>query len=95
MSNVDEFILYGHHHDRADHYEIPLSQMTMGLFLFTYIVSFLYHRKDLFRTLYIYIYEYHCRCLSCQKQELLTLCEHLSSPVMGSVLFTFFVLTFI
>jgi hypothetical protein len=35
MRNVDEFILYGHHHDRADHYEIPLSQMTMGLFLYT------------------------------------------------------------
>ena len=29
MRNVDEFKLYGHHHDRADHYEIPLSQMTM------------------------------------------------------------------
>jgi hypothetical protein len=56
MSNVDEFKLYRHHHDRADHCEIPLSQMTMGLFLFTYIVSFLYHRQDLFRTLlYIYI----------------------------------------
>ena len=72
MSNVDEFELYGHHHDRADHYEIPLSQMTMGLFLFTCIVSFLYHPQDLLRTLlYIYIYKYHCRCLSCQ--ELLTL----------------------
>jgi hypothetical protein len=30
MRNVDEFILYGHHHDRADHYEIPLFQMTMN-----------------------------------------------------------------
>ena len=35
MMNVDEFILYGHHHDRADHYEISLSQMTIDLFLLT------------------------------------------------------------
>ena len=48
MRNVDEFILYGHHHDRADHYEIQSSQMTIDLFLFTQIFSFLYHRQDLF-----------------------------------------------
>ena len=35
MMNVDEFILYGHHHDRADHYEISLSQMAIDLFLLT------------------------------------------------------------
>jgi hypothetical protein len=63
-----------------------ISQMTMYLLLFMQMFSFLYHCQDFYRTwLYIWV----TRRLSYKKQELLTLCEHMSS--VGSSLLIFFV----
>jgi len=70
---VDGFIQTG----PFDRYEISISQMTVGLLLFTYIFSFHYHCQDFDRTwLCIWV----TRWVSYKKQELLTAREHVGSP---------------
>ena len=51
----------------VDHYKMSISQLTMDLSLFTQMFSVFYHCQDYCRLFY-------------KKQELLTLCEHMSSP---------------
>ena len=70
--------LYGRHHDLVDCYEISISIMTIDLLLFMEMFSFLYHCQDFYRTwLYIWV----ARRVSYKKKELLTLREHLDSPL--------------
>jgi len=71
---------YCRHHDLFNCYEISISQMTMDIFLFTYIFSFLYHSKDFDRTVLCFC----CLCLcsvSCTQWCQCLLCLH---PVINS-----------
>ena len=50
MRNGDEFKLYGHHHDLLGHYKIPITQMTMDLFIFAQDLLMILDDEKLFTT---------------------------------------------
>ena len=50
------------HHNQVDRCEVPMYQMTMGLILFKYIFSFLYHCQGYFWT-WLYIWATRSNCL--------------------------------
>jgi hypothetical protein len=60
----------------VDRCEIPISQKTMDISLFTYKFSFLYHGQDFYRT---WLYTWVTQRVSYKKQERLTIREHLCS----------------
>ena len=69
--------LHGRHHNLVYRCEISIYQMTMDLLLFTYMFSVLYNCQYFDRNcLYIWV----TRRVSCKKQEMLALHDHLSSP---------------
>ena len=76
------------HHDLIDRYEMSISQITMNLFLSTYVFSnFLCHYQYFDRTwLYIWV----ASRVSYKKQELLTFSEHPSSFPVFFWFFCFF-----
>ena len=70
-------IIYGHHHTLVNRNERSIYQMAMHFLFLTYMFSFLYYCQDLYRN---GLYAWVTRWVSYQKQELITLHEHLSSP---------------
>jgi len=68
--------LHGRHHNLVNRCEISISQMTMDLLLFTYMFSVLYNCQYFDRTC---LYIWAIRRVSCKKQEILALHDHLSS----------------
>ena len=46
---------YGRHHNLVARYEISISQMTIGLLLFTQMFSFLYYCQDILPDLTVYV----------------------------------------
>ena len=73
--------LHGRHHNLVNRCEISISQMTMDILLFTYMFSVLYNCQYFDRIcLYIWV----MRRVSCKKQDIPAIHNHLSSSPVFS-----------